>query len=112
MIETAVMNSAMRAYLWETAPIVALKLDLNDCVADANAAALRLLGKKSLQQPFIDQLVLFGSPPDLKKLLEQPGTVHLLTLKTASDTPESLHFRFFPLPQGTLVLGCPDFGEQ
>ena len=60
MIETAVMNSAMRAYLWETAPIVALKLDLNDCVADANAAALRLLGKKSLQQPFIDQLVLFG----------------------------------------------------
>ncbi len=112
MIETAVMNLAMRAYLWETAPVVALKLDRNNCITDANAVALRVLGETSLQQPFIDQLVVFGTPPDLKKLIEQPGTVHLLTLKTASDTPESLHFRFFPLPEGNLALGSPDFGEQ
>jgi signal transduction histidine kinase len=103
---------AMRAYVLETAPVLALYLDANNCVAGANAQALQVLRAEALGRPFAEHVVDFANALDLPALIRQAGAVHRLALSTASGMPETLCFRFFPLPDGTLALGSLDFPEQ
>ena len=103
---------AMRAYVWETAPVLALYLDANYCVTDANAQARQMLCGEVIGRPLAEQLVDFTGTLDLPALIRQGGTVHRLTLSTAAGMPETLGFRFFPWPDGTLALGSLDFQEQ
>jgi signal transduction histidine kinase len=103
---------AMRAYVLETAPVLALHLDADHRVAGANAQARRVLRGDALGRPFAEQVVDFAHGLDLPALIRQAGAVHRLTLSTASGMPETLYFRFFPVPEGTLALGSLDFPEQ
>jgi signal transduction histidine kinase len=103
---------AMHTYVLETAPVLALYLDAELCVYDANAQARAVLGAEVLGRPFAEQIVDFTLPFDLPSLIARSGAVHPLTLSTISGMPETLYFRFFPLPDGTLALGSLDFQEQ
>lgn len=104
--------AALQTYVWETAPVLALRLDANHCVADANAHARRLLCSDTLGRPFAEQIVDFNHTLDLSALIGEAGAMHRLTLSTASGMPETLDFRFFPMPGGTLALGSLDIQEQ
>ncbi len=111
MFDDPVIAAAMRTYMLETAPVLALCLDASLCVVDANAQALQVLCPGALGRPLAEQLVDFNHELDLPSLVSQPG-VHRLSLSTASGLPETLGFRFFPLQAGTLVLASLDFQEQ
>jgi signal transduction histidine kinase len=96
----------------ETAPILALRLDANFVVTEANTQARHMLCADAVGRPFMEQIVDFTRPVDLPALIRQTGVVHRLTVNTASNMPESVDFRFFPLPDGALALGSFDFQEQ
>ncbi|MFZ4701202.1 MAG: sensor histidine kinase, partial [Candidatus Methylumidiphilus sp.] len=59
-----------------------------------------------------DMVVDFAHSIDFKRLTEQRGSNHRLTLKTAAGLPETYYFRFFPTSDGTLALGGLDLQEQ
>ena len=112
MFDDPAIAAAMRAYVLETAPVLALCLDANYCVAGSNAQARQVLRGEALGRPLTEQLVDFDRSLDLPALTRQGGVVHRLTLSTASGMPETLCFRFFPLPVGVLALASLDFPEQ
>ena len=112
MFDDPAIAAAMRAYVLETAPVLALYLDANYCVTDANAQARQVLRVEALGRPLTEQLVDFNCSLDLPALIRQSGVVHRLTLSTASGMPETLCFRFFSLPVGVLALASLDFPEQ
>ena len=112
MADDASTTAALRTYLWESAPVLALRLDAGHGVTEANAQARQLLRSELLGRPFADQIVGFTRPADVPALLRQEGVVHPLTLATAAGLPETVGFRFFPVRGGTLALGSPDFQEQ
>ena len=112
MFDTPPIAEAMRTYVLETAPVVALYLDVNLFVVDANALALRVLSQEIIGSSFTKQIVDFTLPVDLSSLVKKNDTVHRLTLNTNSGMPETLNFRFYTLPAGTLALGSIDFVEQ
>ncbi len=108
MLEAPAINGAWRRYVWETAPVLALELDARQCLTDANAQAQRILGPSAIGRPLAD----FITAPDLPALLRQEDQVHRLTLNTASGMPETMWFRFFAMPAGTLAFGGVDLEEQ
>ena len=112
MFDDPAIAAAMRAYVLETAPVLALCLDANYCVAGANAQARQVLRGEALGRPLTEQLVDFDRSLDLPALIRQGGVVHRLTLSTATGMPETLCFRFFPLLAGVLALASLDFPEQ
>jgi signal transduction histidine kinase len=103
---------ALRDYVTETGQSLALRLDTSLNVTEINAHTRELLGPDVLGRPMLEQIVDFMRPVDLPALIRKSGEVHRLTLKTAAGMPESVDFRFFPLPDGALALGCFDFQEQ
>ena len=112
MFDDPCIAQAMRTYVLETAPVLALYLDAHHCVAGANAQARQVLRGEALGRPLAEQIVDFTGSLDLPSLIRQGGTVHRLTLGTVSGMPETLSFRFFPLTYGALALGSFDFQEQ
>ena len=68
--------------------------------------------RTTIGQPFADQVVDFKNTLDLPALIARREEVHWLTVSTASGMPETMGFRFFPLAEGTLALGCLDIQEQ
>jgi signal transduction histidine kinase len=112
MFETPAIMEALRAYVLESAPVLALRLDANFCVADTNAQARQLFGDNTIGRPFVEKIVVFTRPVDLPELMRQGDVVHRLTVITAAGMPESVDFRFFSLTDGALVLGSYDFQEQ
>ena len=112
MFEDPAIAEAMRAYVLETAPVLALRLDAQYCVVASNGQARKMLPANLVGRPFAEQIVTFSRPVDLPALIRQGGLVHRLTVNTASGMPESLDFRFFPLPAGVLALGSLDIQEQ
>ncbi len=104
--------AAMRAYMLETAPVLALYLDADNRVVDANEQARRALRAGAVGRPLAEQIVDFHHTLDVSALIRQGGTVHQLTLSTASGRPETLGFRFFPVSGGVLALASLDFKEQ
>jgi signal transduction histidine kinase len=112
MFDAPFVAEAMQAYVLETAPVLALYLDANHCVAGANAQARQVLRGDAFGHPLAEQIVDFTRTLDLPSLIRQRGAVHRLTLSTVSGMPETLCFRFFPLPDGALALGSLDFQEQ
>ena len=112
MFDSPCIAEAIQTYTMETAPVLALYLDANNCVMGANAQARRVLPSEALGRPLAGQIVDFTRSIDLPSLIKQGNTVHRLTLNTVSGMPETLYFRFFPLPDGALALGSFDFQEQ
>ncbi|MEI6632312.1 MAG: HAMP domain-containing sensor histidine kinase [Chlamydiota bacterium] len=112
MFDDPRIAEAMRTYVVETAPVLALYLDADHCVAGANALARQVLRGEAFGRPFAEQIVDFTRSLNLPSLIRQGSAVHRLTLSTVSGIPETLCFRFFPLPEGTLALGSLDFQEQ
>ena len=102
----------MRTYVLETAPVLAIYLDVNQCVMDANPQARQVLVSTAFGRPLLEQIIDFNHSLDFPRLVKQVGIVHRLTLSTVSGMPETLCFRFFPLPDGALVLASLDFPEQ
>ena len=103
---------AMQTYVWENGPILALCLNSNGCVTEANAEARRTLPGTTVGHPLAEQIVDFNHTLDLPALIGQEGAIHRLTVSTASGMPETVGFRFFPLRDGALALGSIDFQEQ
>jgi PAS domain S-box-containing protein len=99
-------------YLLETAPVLALQLDTESRLVEANAYARRVLGEQAIGCPLADCLAGFPGPLELAALAAGGHHVHRLSLRTAGGPAETLGFRFFPLPDGTLALGSTDFDEQ
>ncbi len=113
MFDTPGIAEAMQSYVLETAPVLALRLDANQRVTAANAQARQILRSGAVGRPLAEQIVDFTHSFELSALINQGSTaVHRLTLSTASGMPETLCFRFFPLPDGTLALGSLDLQEQ
>lgn len=103
---------ALRTYVLESAPVLALSLDDNLCVVSANAQARQLLRDEIVGRPFAELLVDFTRMADLAALVRGTGAPNRLTLSTAAGVPETLLFRFFPVAGGTLAFASPDFQEQ
>ncbi len=100
------------SYINETAPVLAIWLDAELCIVEANALAKKLLPGGAIGRN-LDQIVVdFAASLDLRDLISRPNEVHMLTMKSAAGLPETYHFRFFPLVAGTLALGSLDFAEQ
>jgi signal transduction histidine kinase len=81
-------------------------------VRDGNDQAHLVLRGDAFGRPLAEQLVGSGPALDLPAFLRRQGEAHRLTVSTASGMPETLSFRFFPLPKGTLALASLDFPEQ
>ena len=94
MFDNPGIAEAMRAYVLETAPVLALYLDANYCVALANAQARQVLRAEAFGRPLAEQVVDFTRSLDLPALIRQDGAVHRLTLSTVSGMPETMCFRF------------------
>ncbi len=112
MFEDIAVAEIARTYLLETAPVLALRIDAAGRLVDANAQARRLLGAEAVGSPWADRLVDFSGTLNLAAPSECAEGVHRLTLSTVSGMLETLYFRFFPLPEGTLALGSVDLLEQ
>ena len=112
MFDDPSIAEAMRDYLMETAPVLAIVLNANFCVAGANAQARQVLVGTAFERPLSEQIVDFDHTLDLPALIKHVDVVHRLTLTTVSGIPETLCFRFFPLSDGTLVLASLDVQEQ
>ncbi len=112
MLDAPESAAAMCSYVLETAPVLALYLDVGYRLVDANAQARRVLCGEAFGRPFAEQIVSFRQAPDLAALVRQEGVVHSLTLSTAAGMPETLSFRFFPRPDGVLALASLDLEEQ
>ena len=112
MFDEPLIAAALSNYMRETAPVLALWLDADGRVTDANDQARRVLRDGAVGRPLADHLVDFRHSLDLPALIRQGGAVHRLTISTAAGLPETLRFRFFPLPSGTLALASLDFQEQ
>jgi signal transduction histidine kinase len=114
MLDDPVIARILHQSVMESAAaVLALQLDSSFCVTDANALACRVLPGITLGRPLAEQVVDFHRTLDLPALIRQEGAVHRLTLNTAAGMPETLDFRFFPLPEGTtLALASLDLQEQ
>jgi PAS domain S-box-containing protein len=108
--EGLLSDCAARTYLLQTAPVLAIQLDAESRMVGTNALARHLLGEQAIGCFLTERLLDFSGPGDFAALAAGAGT-HPLTLSTVSGMPETLHFRFFPLPNGTLALGSIDFQE-
>lgn len=113
MFDDPGVAEAIRTYVWETAPVVVLYLNVDNCLVDANAQARRILPDAAFGRPLHELIVDFTGTLDLPALIRQgSGAVLRITLSTISGMPETLYFRFFPFSGGTLALGSLDFQEQ
>jgi signal transduction histidine kinase len=112
MFDNPATAAAAKTYLTETAPVIALRLDTGHRVVDANAQARTMLGEAAVGRPFTESLVDFARVGDLAALLARRGETHALSVNTVRELPETLYFRFFPLPDGALALGSLDLREQ
>lgn len=112
MFDETSIAAAMRTYVMENAPVLALQLDGGACIVDANAHARLLLGDKVIGRPLSELVVDFTGSLHLPALIANGETIHRLTLNTASRIPETMDFRFFPLSGGALALASLDLQEQ
>lgn len=112
MINDSAIAAALQAYVLETAPVLALQLDSDLRITDANTQARRVLRSDAVGRPLAELIVDFTHALDLRSLIQAGGAVHRLTVSTASGMPETLSFRFFPLPTGALAFASLDFQEQ
>lgn len=92
-------------WLWERAPIFFLCLNSSGKVTGANRFTRQLLGGEVEGKTANDIFLTFGEPLDLSALRADPQSPHLLHVSTAMGLPESFHFHFFPIGEGTWVLG-------
>ncbi len=101
------------AYVADSAPVLAFRLDSGLRVRDANLYARQVLGMNVDGSHFAGLLPDFIVQPDVAQLATVPEEVTLVTLNTTSGMPESFGFRFFALVDGSiLALGSPDVAEQ
>lgn len=112
MFDAPAIAEALRTYVLSTAPVLALLLDANQCIVGANDKAREVLRSEAMGRPLAEQLLSFDRPPESAALIGQTEALHRLTLHTASGTPETLDFCFYPLGEATLALGSLDFQEQ
>jgi PAS domain S-box-containing protein len=96
----------------ETAPVLAIRFDRTGRIVEANRQTRDVLGAGTLGRAWEDLVAGSSGPLDLAALTRGGPDVHRLTLMNVSDMPETLYFRFFPLPDGTLALGSFDFQEH
>jgi signal transduction histidine kinase len=106
MANNTTIAEAMLAYVMESAPVLALQLDTQQCVVAVNDHAVRVLGPDLVGRSMTELTVEFTRTVDF-----HGSDAHLLSLKTL-DGAESYQFRCFSLPGGTLALGNLDFAEQ
>ena len=112
MLDAPRVAEAMGTYLVESSPVLALMADQTLSVTGANRQASLLLGDNLLGRPLQELFVNFDEPLNLAAIIQQTGTDHRLSISTLERLPETLIFRFFDIPEGTLVLASPDFREQ
>lgn len=111
-IDTHQVAASVLAYVADTAPILALRLDAQLRVLTPNHCARQILGADLVGRGFADLLPAFIAPPDIATLAASPHIETLISLSTASGVPESFSFRFFAVDDGTLALGRPLIEEQ
>lgn len=112
MTPAPALAAAAAAYLMESAPVLAVRLGAGGEITALSAHAERVLGPAVLGRSFSELLVDFAPPADLRTLSATAHQPHMLALNTAAGVPETYYFRFFPLGEGTLALGCLDALEQ
>ncbi len=102
--------AAFQTYVIETAPVLAIRLDQEGRVVEANAESHRILGD-ILNRHLSEKMADCSCGLNLREVASD-GRVSPLSLNTVSGLPETLYFRFFELQDGILALGCPNFAEQ
>ena len=111
MFETPGFSAAVRQYVLESAPVLALILDASGRVVKANVQALRLLGKDTVGRLLTEKLADPTQVFDVAALTGSDAPA-LFTFVTVSRMPESLYFRFFSHSGSIFALGSMDFEEQ
>ena len=94
-------------YLNESPSALLLQLDTEQRVVSLNAQACKCLRQDAMGKRFKDLVANFTSIPE-----HLSDKAMLLTLNPAHGGPESFYFKFFPLSNGTLVIGSLDISEQ
>lgn len=110
-LDYAALSKAVLRYVSEEAPVLALRLDADQRVVDANRFARRILSNDLDGCRFADLLVEF-TPPAQIIAGGAHGSGQFLTLKTSAGLPESFRFRYFALSDGWIALGSPDVEGQ
>jgi PAS domain S-box-containing protein len=112
MLDDVAVAEVARTYLLEIAPVLALRIDGAARLVDANAQARRLLGNEAIGRPWSQRVLYCSGSLDLAAPVDAGGAIHRVTLSTVSGMPQTLYFRFFPLPDGTLALGSLNLHSQ
>jgi PAS domain S-box-containing protein len=107
-----ISSAAVKAYVIETAPVLAIRIDAHNRVVELNAQARRLLGDDTVGRPLASKVADSPGILDIRKLMKGGETVSRVTFNTVSGLPETLYFRFFPTSDGVLALGSLDLAEQ
>ncbi|MCX5814687.1 MAG: ATP-binding protein [Proteobacteria bacterium] len=92
-------------YVQTDASFLVLVLDTEGHILNTNRYTRELVGEDIQQQTLNDILVDFTGTAKLSGLLDEPGRVHLLNVRTAGGLPQTFYFRFFHAGTEILAIG-------
>lgn len=91
--------------------ILFFELAMDGSILQAGTYARKITGCTLHVQKFQDVIVDFDGSFDLNRLVKEPLTDHLLSIRTCSDMPQSYYFHFEPMGRKVLAFGRLDGDE-
>ena len=101
----ASLTELIMEYVQTDASFLVLVLDTEGHILNTNRYTRELVGEDLQQQTLNDILVDFTGTVKLSGLLDEPGRVHLLNVRTAGGLPQTFYFRFFHTGTEILAVG-------
>ncbi len=96
--------TTLLAHTWQYAASLALILDRDGTVRDANVYTRELVGDLT-GKPITDLFLNFDGSFQLDKVLAEGNPRHLINIATNSGIPQTFYFRFMEAPPHILVVG-------
>ncbi|MCX5814129.1 MAG: ATP-binding protein [Proteobacteria bacterium] len=101
----ASLTELIMEYVQTEASFMVFLLDSEGHILNTNRYTRELVGKDLQQQTLNDIIVDFTGTVKLSGLIEEPGRVHLLNVRTAGGLPQTFYFRFFRAGSEILAIG-------
>ena len=101
----ASLTELITEYVQTDASFMVLVLDTEGHILNTNRYTRELVGEDLQQQTLNDIIVDFTGTAKLSYLLDEPGRVHLLNVRTAEGLPQTFYFRFFHAGTEILAIG-------
>ena len=110
--ERTALAAAGWQFLCERAGILVLRVNREGVILQANRHAVELTGMPLVGGPLEKIFLGFADGPVGRRLLDEPGKIHLANIRTATGLPETLYFTVVPVGDETVLFGQTDASEQ